>query len=163
MRTLPTPRNKTVVLVDDDKNQLLNFGLALENAGYKVVTITVGDDYHVSHFQNHLLTPKSLAKGELSNAIKGVLTKADMIVTDYNYTDTLTGVDFIEAMRRINGCSTTPIMIHSKTPQSLLGNLRNMQRANDAGVAPGHMYEKSLEALASRVDLLFASLQRART
>lgn len=155
-------KHKTVLLVDDHVSNLNTFGMMLQGAGYDVRTITVNDFQDMAMFKNHLLRPADLSSGKFWNALKEEIRGADIIVSDYNLSDTLTGVDFIEQVRRLPGCDNKPIFIHSRNPNALRDDAAQMQRAAALGITPDLIFEKSTSQMAPRVDAMLQAYEQTK-
>lgn len=153
-------KHKTVLLVDDHVSNLNTFGMMLQGAGYDVQTITVNDFQDMAMFRNHLLRPADLKVGSFWKALQEAIRSADIIVSDYQLAGGLTGVDFIEQVRRLPECKNKPIFIHSRTPNALRDDAAQMQRAAALGITPELIYEKSTSEMAPRVDAMLATVHQ---
>lgn len=148
---------KTILVADDHASVLMMVAMVLTSRGYHVVTLGIGDKEHFPK-ADMVLSHAQLTAGDLPHALIERIKSCDAIVTDYQYTHGLTGVDFIEQVRNIAGCDAKPVIVHSSNPKELLNDDMQMQRATNVGITRDHVFNKDEGIkLAAHVTQLLAS------
>lgn len=161
------PNKRTILVVDDQGSMLYLARRLLQNRGYDVVTLGIGTEKTVNTPPGSpcdiLLSHEQLRSGDLPFSVAERIRQCDAIVTDYQYGEALTGIDLMEQVRRVQGCSKIPVLLHSTRPKELLGDEAQMKRAVAVGITTEQVLSKdSPMQLPDHIQRLLDSTSRER-